>query len=126
MGLLSKEKLLKRGKLEIVKVDLNEGDFVYVRQMTGRERDQWEGSLLREVKDKKGNVVNYERALGDFRAKLAVNTVCDEKGKLLLGMEDYATLSQNMSAKLLEKIITVAQKLNSITEEDKEELIKNS
>ena len=31
-----------------------------------------------------------------------------------------------MSAKRLEKIINVAQKLNAITEEDKEALVKNS
>jgi hypothetical protein len=31
-----------------------------------------------------------------------------------------------MSAKRLEKIINVSQKLNAITEEDKEEIVKNS
>ncbi|MFA5526846.1 MAG: hypothetical protein WC992_08475, partial [Acholeplasmataceae bacterium] len=61
----------------------------------------------------------------DFRAKLAAHTVCDDKGVLILQAGDYETLSQNISAKRLEKIITVAQRLNKITDEDKENLVKN-
>jgi len=93
--------------------------------MTGRERDNFEQSLIKEKKDTKGNVVSYDRALGDFRAKLAVVTVCDEKGVALFLPEDYSLLSQNMSAARLEKIVNTAQKLNAISEEDKEELVKN-
>ena len=121
---LSREKLLEKEELEIVEVDLGKGEFVCVRQMTGRERDQFEKSLMKETKDKKGNV-DYERNLGDFRAKLAVNTVCDEEGKLVFRPQDYETLSVNISALRLEKIVNEAQKLNAITEEDKEELVKN-
>jgi len=123
MGLLNKNDLLKKEELEIVKVDLGKGDFVYVRQMTGRERDQFEQTLVRENKDVAGGV---ERALEDFRAKLAVHTICDEHGVLLLTKADAATLSQNMSARRLEAIVNKAQELNKITEEDKENLVKNS
>lgn len=125
MGVLDRKKLLQKEKLEIIQVDLGKDEFVYVRQMTGRERDQFERSLIREVKDAKGNV-DYERSLGDFRAKLAVNCVCDEKGKALLIPGDVTMLSQNMSAARLEKIVNTAQKLNAITEQDKEALVKNS
>ena len=121
---LSREKLLEKEELEVVEVDLGKGEFVCVRQMTGRERDQFEKSLMKETKDKKGNV-GYDRNLGDFRAKLAVNTVCDEEGKLVFRPQDYETLSVNISALRLEKIVNEAQKLNAITEEDKEELVKN-
>jgi len=117
---------LKREKLEIVKVDLGNDEFVYVRQMTGHEKDRFEQSMLKEVKDNKGVVVSYDRAMGDFRAKLAVVTMCDDKGDMLLNPDDYLTLSKHMSAKRLELIVTEAQKLNKITEEDKEALIKNS
>jgi hypothetical protein len=94
--------------------------------MTGRERDNFEQSLIKEKKDTKGNVVSYDRALGDFRAKLAVVTCCDEEGKGLFLPDDYNLLSQNMSAKRLELIVNAAQKLNAISEEDKEALVKNS
>ena len=109
---------------EVKKVDLGKGEFVYVKQMTGRERDNFERSLLREVK-KGNNEVDYVRSIDDFRAKLAVNTLSDKNGKLLLKPNDYAVLSQNMSAARLERIVNIAQEMNKITEEDKEKLVKN-
>jgi len=126
MTTLSRSSLLAKEELEKVKVDLGKGEFVFVRQMTGRERDNFEQSLIKEKKDVKGNVISYDRALGDFRAKLAVVTCCDEEGKALFLPDDYSLLSQNMSAKRLEMIVNAAQKLNAISEEDKEALVKNS
>jgi hypothetical protein len=125
MGMLGREGLLVKEELTIEKVDLDKGDFVYVRQMTGRERDRFDQSLMEEKTDRSGRKT-YERNLSDFRAKLAVNTLCDEDGKNLLNPQDIATLSQNMSAARLEKIMNKAQELNKITEEDKENLVKNS
>ena len=124
MKILDRESLLKKEELEVKKVDLGKGEFVYVKQMTGRERDTFERSLLREVK--KGNESDYVRALEDFRAKLAVNTLCDKDGNLLLRANDYPVLSKNMSAARLERIVNIAQEMNKITEEDKEALVKNS
>lgn len=123
--LLNRDALLKKEELKKEKVDLGGGKFVYVRQMTGRERDRFEQSLLKEVKGPKGKV-SYEKSLEDFRAKLAVNTVCDEKGNNLLEPDDTETLSTHMSAAKLEKIVDAAQELNKITEEDKEAIVKNS
>jgi len=121
---LNRDALLKKEELEVVKVDLSKDEFVYVRQMTGRERDIWERSLYRM--EKRGKTMESVSTLEDFRAKLAVCTLCDEEGKLLLKPTDVSMLSQNMSAAKLELIINEAQKLNKISEEDKEELIKNS
>jgi hypothetical protein len=109
-----------------VKVDLGNEEFVYVRQMTGRERDQFEQSLVKEKKDADGKIVDYERSLEDFRAKLAVCTMCDEKGVAILKIGDYPILSQHMSARRLETIVNEAQKLNKISDKDKENLTKNS
>lgn len=125
METLNRALLLQKDKLERVEVDLGNNQSVWVRQMTGRERDQFEQSLIKEIKDKKGNVTGYDRALGDFRAKLAVSTVCDAEGSLVFLADDYSLLSQNMSAFKLEKIVNAAQKLNAISEEDKEALVKN-
>jgi len=125
-GLLDRAALLTKEKLEVVKVDLGNDEFVYVRQMTGHERDAFEQSLLKKNRDSKGTVIGYEQATEDFRAKLAVLTVCDETGALLLTPGDYKVLSMSMSAKRLETIINKAQELNKISEEDKENLVKNS
>ena len=124
MTFLDRKKLLEKEKLEVVKVDLGKERFVCVRQMTGRERDRFEKSLVRQVG--KGVNITYESATDDFRAKLAVCTVCDEEGNLLLSAADVSVLSQSMSAFTLEKIVNVAQRLNKISEEDKEGLVKNS
>jgi hypothetical protein len=126
MGMLDRNALLTKDKLEVVKVDLGEDNYVFVRQMTGRERDQFEQSLLKKNRDSKGTVISYEQSTEDFRAKLAVQTVCDEAGNLLLTIKDVGVLSMSMSAKKLETIITKAQEINKISEEDKEDLVKNS
>ena len=126
MALLDRKALLKKDDLKIEKVDLGRGEFVYVKQMSAREKDQFEMSLMKPIYDSNGNLLRMEQTLEDFRAKLAVNTICDEKGNLILQPEDYALLSENISAAKLEKIVAVAQRLNRITEKDKEELVKNS
>ena len=124
MKLLNRESLLKKDVLKIEKVQLSEDEYVYVRQMTGRERDSFEKLLLRETKV--NGKLDFEKNLDDFRAKLAVTTLCDEEGNILLTPGDYSLLSQNMAASKLEKIVTMASKMNAISEEDKEALVKNS
>lgn len=125
MSLLNKQQLLKKDELQIKKVEFDDENHVFVREMTGHERDAFEGSLFREVRGRNGEI-EYQRNIKDFRAKLAVCTVCDDKGTLLLGFDDYNKLSQSMSASKLEKIVAVAQSINSITDEDKENLSGSS
>lgn len=125
MGLLNRDSLIKREKLEVRKVDLGNGEFVYVREMTGRERDNFERSLMKEIRDKTGKLNDYETNIRDFRAKLAVCTVSDEKGDLILRPEDYNELSKNMRISKLEKIMEVAQEVNAISSQDREEMVKN-
>jgi len=120
MKLLNREALLQKEELEIVEVDLGKGEGICVRQMTGYERDIWERSIINV--DDKGKI---ERKMDDFRAKLVVCTACDGDGKLVFKQADAKVLSRMMSAARLEKIVEVAQKINKITEEDKEELVKN-
>lgn len=117
-----REDLLKKDKLETAKVNLGD-DVIYVREMTGRERDNFEKSLMKQVQ--KGGKTEVETTLEDFRAKLVVNTACDEKGNAIFQPGDYTILSKNKSAKWLMKVADAASKLNGISEEDKEEMVKN-
>ena len=121
---LDKAHLQKKEELKIVEVDLGNNTFVCIREMSGHERGNFESLLYTISSNKKGEITT-EKHLEDFRAKLAVCTVCDENGKLLLTPKDYAQLSRNMSAFRLEKIADAASKLNAITEADKEALVKN-
>lgn len=125
MKLMSRESLLARRTPKVEKVVLNETDFVYVRQMSGRERDRFEQSLVMETQGP-GDTTVLTRSLDDFRAKLAVQTICDKDGNLILQTEDAATLSENIMAAELELIVAKAQELNRISKKDQENLIKNS
>ena len=120
MKLLNREALLEKEELETKKVDLGKGDFVFVRQMTGSEKESFEHSIIDFDKDGK-----VQRKSDDFRAKLAVCTVCGEDGKLILKQADIKVLSRSMSAARLTKIADVASEMNKLDEESKEEVAKN-
>ena len=121
---LDRSNLLAKEELEIKRVDLGKGGYVFVRQMTGRERNSFEQTLFTEKIDADGTV-ELVRNQDDFRAKLAVHTVCDEQGNLILKPEDVETLSVNISAARLTKIADVATELNRISSEDRKKLEKN-
>ena len=122
---LNREALLAKPKLAIEKVEISNG-FVYVREMTGYEKDIWEQSMYKPAPQ--GNMtgtpkMNYD--LSGFRAKMAVCTLCDKDGNLLFTMNDVTLLSKSLKASDLEKIAEKAQALNSVSEKDKEEILKN-
>lgn len=124
--LLTREDLLQKDDLKVEKVELSKG-YVFVREMTGHEKDVWEQSMLKQKPSgNKNKGVEYETTLDDFRAKLAVVTVCDADGNLLFKPEDYRMLNKMMSASNIEKIVVVAQRINAITQEEKDEILKNS
>jgi len=121
---LNKEELLKKEELKIEKVELSKG-HVYVREMTAHEKNVWDTSLMKKIPGR-GRISEYEVSLDDFNAKLAVVTLCDKDGNLLFKPEDTKLLSKSLTASNMDKIITMAQKLNAISQEDKEEMLKNS
>jgi hypothetical protein len=123
---LNREALLQKADLKKEKVQLS-GGYVYVREMTGYEKDVWEKSMVKEKPSgNKLKPVEYEVDIEGFRAKLAVVTVCDADGNLIFKPTDVKTLNNVISASNLDRIIIVAQRLNAITENDKEEILKNS
>ena len=123
--LLNKEALLKGDELKKQKVEFSDGNYVFVREMTGQERDAWEQSMYKPVKGKDGRQ-DFQPDMKNYKAKLAVCVLCDENGKPLFNFNEYPQLSKSISAKKLEKIVEVAQELNGITEEQKENLSQSS
>ena len=119
MGLLSKEQILKADDLksEIVEVPEWGGD-VTVRMMTGAERDAFEASIFdAKGKDSKVNMKN-------LRAKLIILTVISDAGEKLFTDADIDILG-GKSAKALDRIFAVAQRINGIGQKEVEELTKN-
>ena len=130
MGMLNREALLTREKLEVRKVVLSgddecEKDFVYVREMYASEKNDFEKSIMEWTEDEDGKVTQ-KRKLDHLRAKLAVCTVCDEKGNNLLTTEDIEDLSCSISSRKLGLIADVASEMNAMTAKDHKALVKNS
>lgn len=116
---LDREAILKANDIEKREVYIPEwGGSVYVRGMTGRERDQFEATIIRQ----RGR--NTEINMKNARAKLVVMCTVDQEGNRLFTDADVALLSEK-SAKALDRIFVVAQELSGITREDMEELTEN-
>ena len=112
--------------IKVEEVKLSRG-IVYVREMTAFEKDVFEQSIRRLVPNGNPNKSpTFELATENFRAKLAVMTLCDAEGNLILGKNDAVQLSKSLKASDMEKIVEAAQRMNTITEADKQDLLKNS
>lgn len=119
MGFLERDLLLKKQKLQIEKVLLDGGDYVFVRELTARERDDYEISLL---PDEEGG----DRDMEDFRARIAVRGLCDKEGKSILEVKDYKKLSISLSGNRMKTIVAAINKLNKLAMGDDNEIVKNS
>lgn len=126
MGMMTKARCLEKQKLEVEKIDLGDGDFIYVREMYGSERNAFELSLRKYVKEDEEGDVAGELDLSNFNAKFVVSCACDEKGRLLFKPEDALTLGNSMGFRRLSLISGAAAKLNKWGEEQKAAVIKNS
>lgn len=123
--LLSKDMIIaaKDIKTEVVAVP-EWGGSVTVRTMTGADRDDFEASMTASKTGADG-VVNQERNLSNFRARLCAMAMVNIHGKLLFpNPEDVEKLGQK-SSKALDRVMKAAQKLNGIGADDVEELTKN-
>lgn len=118
MTVLKRDDILKVSDIKIELVPVPEwGGDVYVKGMTGAERDKFESSII------KGRGEDAEVNYTNMRSKLASLTICDETGKRLFTENDVQALSQK-SASALQRVFIVAQRLSGITKEDTEELVE--
>lgn len=118
MPILTREAILNADDLQRVLVPVPEwGGEVFVRTMTGSERDRFEEAVLKTSDD---DTTSMEGA----RALLASMTVVDEHGRQLFSEADIRLLGQK-NAKALNRIMNVAQRLSGLTKADLKELTKN-
>jgi hypothetical protein len=117
---LTRDAILKAEdlKTELVKVPEWGGD-VYIRCMTGAERDAFES----EAYTVKGKNVEINRE--NFRARLLVRVLVDGKSERLFSDKDISALGAK-SAKSLDRLFIVAMRINGLSRDDVEELTKNS
>ncbi len=117
MGL--RDDILAADDLPTVAVEVSEwGVTVYVRSMTGTERDDYEIGLM-ETKD-----LPLKEKLHNMRAKLIVRTVVNEDGSRMFSDADIDLVGAK-SAAALSKVAKAAQKLNGLTDEELNEIAGN-
>lgn len=95
------------------------GGWLRVRSLSGTERDALEQSMIvMRGKERETN-------LAAFRQKLVARTVVDDAGKRIFSDSDVAGLGQKSSS-ALDKVAAVAIRVSKMTQDDVEELTKNS
>jgi hypothetical protein len=94
------------------------GKTVFIRTLSGTERDAFEASNVKQ----KGRTAEFSRA--NLRARLAVLVVCDSEGKRIFGDDDASALGRKSGA-ALDRIFDVANRLNRLSEQAAEDAEKN-
>ena len=118
---LTKDQILESSDLKNEAVDVPEwGGTVYVRTMTGADRDQFEASMMSIGVDgtRKADMTN-------LRAKLIALTIVDEAGNRLFDASDVDRLGLK-SASAIERVFAAAQGLNGLGAKAEGEAVKNS
>jgi hypothetical protein len=130
MTLLSRETALNHEHFAVEKVDVTEWGnidpstgkpeptYIFVRELSAKEKDAFETSLVA------GKGRKQKINLENFRARLAVLVCCDEKRQPIFQPEDVEWLTQK-PVRVLSRITEAAKRLNDLSDEDEEELLKN-
>jgi len=118
MTVLNRDDILKVKDIAVEKVEVPAwGGSVFVKGMTGTERDAFESSIVQQ----RGK--NASVNMANIRAKLASQTICNEAGERLFSDADVKALGAK-SASALQLVFEVAQRLSGISGDDVEELAK--
>lgn len=113
--MLSRDQILQAADNGATAVDVPEwGGSVYVRIMSGRERDAFEAQMI----------ASKDRSMENFRAKMAAVCVCDDQGKRIFSDQDVEALGAKSST-ALQRIFDAALRINRMAPGDVEELRKN-
>ena len=117
--MLTKDQIFEIKDLQVELVDVPEwGGQVYVRGMSGSERDAFEASVV----DLRGSTQKVN--MQNIRARLVSLTTCDQEGNRLFSDSDIIELGKK-SAIALQRIFDVAQRLSGLSKEEMNLLEKN-
>ena len=121
MSMIDKQAIFAADDLRLEEVPVPEWPCgtLYVRMMTGIERDQWEG-LVQKRTNGNGNSID----LVGIRALLVALTAVDQDGNRVFDEDDVDQLQSKNSA-VLDRIAGVAMSSNGIGEKDIGDLKKS-
>ncbi len=95
---------------------------IYVRAMSAKERDDWQFSRMVEDGEN-GKTMSME----NLTASMLIKVLCsDKKGKKRIFKDEDAEMLGDMSAAALNRLSEAAKKLNGVSDEDQENMLKNS
>jgi len=118
---LDREAILSADDRPVQAVHVPEwGGVVHVRTISGYDRDQFELHLLRHRDQESGELRDCT-----IRAALVAMCCCDSEGELLFEPGDVDKLGRK-SAAALDRVYTVARRLNAFDQQDIDELKKAS
>ena len=126
MSALNREEILGADDIQVELIEVPEwGGDVWVKGMTGQERDKFEDELIIRSTVGKGRKTTQvsEVSLADIRAKLCSMTICDKDKTRLFTEKDVKALSKK-SAAALQRVFEIAQELSGITDDDIDELVE--
>lgn len=119
---LSADDILGADDLKPEPVEVPEWNgVVLVKGMTGTERDRFEGAMLNDGM----NGVNKEKAMEQYRARLAAACLVDASGKRLFRSPAEVKRLSEKSGQALTRVVEVASRLSGLSDEDVEELTGN-
>jgi len=119
MTILSREDILNADDIKTEEIEIPEwGGSVMIKVMTGEERDHLEASMLGDKPEEK------IKALRNLRAKFVSICVCNEDGERLFTEADVLKIGKK-SGTALDTLLGAIRKLNGMTEEEEEEMVKN-
>jgi hypothetical protein len=114
-ALLSDGRTLPRESVYLEEI----GVTVIVQGMTGKQRDEWESSLVKQKRNRR------EIDTRNVRARLVARCVINEDGSRMFS-DDEADQLGDVRVDVLSKLFAVAQRLSGVTDEDVDELGKSS
>jgi hypothetical protein len=125
--MLTREQFLSRKPRTIEKVEIPElSDHVFVRSLTGAERDAWEdANLIRKHGEGKRRLeLSFDVRVQNSKAHLVCISLCDESGNRTLQDGDVAAVG-DQPAIIVNRIADVCMRISGLTEQDLEDSVKN-
>lgn len=112
--ILTKDSIISSNDLPRERVSVPEwGGDVFIRTMSGADRDAFEASLSDE-----------NRRMKNIRARLVALTLCDETGIRLFSDEDVDQLGAK-SASVLDRLFSISQRINKLGAKEESETKKD-
>lgn len=121
---LTADEILSADDLAIERVEVPEwGGHVYVRGLSGTDRDKFESSMIE--RRQRGRGTQSELKLDNVRAGLVARCIVSSQTKQRIFTDSQIETLGRKSAAALDKVYEVASRLSGLRPEDVDELVQD-